>query len=481
MYTQFFKIFIFILISSGCSDWLELKPIDDLVQDDFWQTKEDVEAILMGAYAKFASMDEDLFIYGEIRGDMIEPENATNRQSDLMRENILPTNRYCRWSNFYQVINYCNYVIEFANIVKERDPTFTTFRMEGYKSEAYFLRSLSYFYLVRIFKEVPFVTRSSQTDNQDFFISKYADTTILREITEDLIDARIYATENYPEHIDNRGRATKQAFNALLADISLWRFNYSDVITYCDQIINSNKYFLLNGSQWYSIYYPGNSLESIMEFQFDQGLGQENNTYELTIEDKRFRASIYAQDLLRVSEQIRKNGSYRPTDFLIWKYAGTQADALTSRSAAERRNANWILYRLADIILMKAEALNQLGQEDQAVELVNQIRRRALIPSVTKPGSTNDIEDLILEERARELAFEGKRYFDLVRMGRRNDYARMSTFIERLIQNVNPSQRFVLSTKLTDPYSWYLPVHIDELEANINLEQNPFYKSFTDF
>lgn len=474
-------ILILFLILSGCSDWLELKPIDDLVQDEFWQTKEDVKAVLMGAYAKFASIDDDLFIYGEIRGDMIEPERATNRQEDLMTENILPTNRYCRWDDFYEVINYCNYVIEFADIVKERDPTFTTFQMEGYKSEATFLRSLSYFYLVRIFKEVPFVTQSSQTDNQDFFLEKSADTTVLRLIKEDLVDAKIYATENYPEYTDNWGRATKSAFNALLADISLWQFEYNDCVLYCDEILNSSKYVLVHGSQWYSIYFPGNSLESIMEFQFDQGLGQENEMYELTIEDERFKASIYAQDLLGVAEQIRKDGSYRPTDFLIWKYAGTQPDALTGRSSAELRNANWILYRLADVMLMKAEAQNQLGDEDQAMELVNTIRQRAFMPPLTKPGSSTDIEDLILEERARELAFEGKRYFDLVRMGRRNNYARKNAFIERIIQNVNPSQRFVLSTKLTDPYGWYLPIHIDELEANINLEQNPFYESFTDF
>jgi len=64
-------------------------------------------------------------------------------------------------------------------------------------------------------------------------------------------------------------------------------------------------------------------------------------------------------------------------------------------------------------------------------------------------------------------------------MGRRNDFQRKSVFIERIIQNVTPSQRYVLATKLTDPDGWYLPIHIDELEANVNLEQNPYYESFT--
>lgn len=473
-------LLLIIFIGTGCEDWLEQKPLDELVQDEYWQTKEDVEAILMGAYAKFASMDSYLLMFGELRGDMIEPENPTTNQRNIMEGNIVPNNSYTRWDDFYEVINYCNYVIEFSDIVKDRDPTFTQFQLDGYKSEAIYLRSLSYFYLVRIFKEVPLVLNSSRSDDQDFFIKKSADTTVLRVITENLLEAKVYAQENYPSLIDNWGRATKTAFSALLADISLWQFKYDDCLDYCDEI-DVGVYPLVHGSQWFSIFYPGNSLESIFEFQFNQGMGQPNNLYDLTYDDERFKASIYAQELLGVGEPARKNGSFRPGDFIIWKYAGATPDALTVRSSSVLRDANWIVYRMADILLMKAEALNQIGKGDEAIDMVNEIRFRAMIPSVSKPSTVNGIEDIILEERARELAFEGKRYFDLLRMGRRNDYSRKSAFIERIIQNVSPSQRFVLATKLSDPNGWYFPIHIDELEANINMVQNPYYESFTNY
>ena len=80
-----------------------------------------------------------------------------------------------------------------------------------------------------------------------------------------------------------------------------------------------------------------------------------------------------------------------------------------------------------------------------------------------------------MQERALELGFEGKRWFDLVRMGRRNDYARKSTLIEIIVSNVPSTQKRILATKLTNPLGWYMPIAETEIERNPNLEQNPYY------
>ena len=84
-------------------------------------------------------------------------------------------------------------------------------------------------------------------------------------------------------------------------------------------------------------------------------------------------------------------------------------------------------------------------------------------------------EDAIMEERALELAFEGKRWFDLLRMGRRNNYARKDQLIEVIVSNVPSTQKRILAAKLNNPLGWYLPVFEDEIERNRNMEQNPFY------
>jgi hypothetical protein len=106
---------------------------------------------------------------------------------------------------------------------------------------------------------------------------------------------------------------------------------------------------------------------------------------------------------------------------------------------------------------------------------LNMIRDRALVAPLAISNSIDAYEDAIMDERALELAFEGKRWFDLLRMGRRNNYARKAKLVELIIKNVPSTSKRILSAKLTNPQGWYLPVHKDEIERNKNLVQNPYY------
>jgi hypothetical protein len=162
-------------------------------------------------------------------------------------------------------------------------------------------------------------------------------------------------------------------------------------------------------------------------------------------------------------------------EYKPWKYAGVAPDQKTARPSAIRKAANFIIYRYADIVLMKAEAYSQLGMFNEAEEEINKIRSRALMEPLTISTSEDAFEDAILEERAKEFAFEGKRWFDLMRMGRRNDFQRKNILIEIIIQDANSTQRLVLASKLSDPNGWYLPIYEDELERNANLVQNSYY------
>jgi hypothetical protein len=124
---------------------------------------------------------------------------------------------------------------------------------------------------------------------------------------------------------------------------------------------------------------------------------------------------------------------------------------------------------------MKAEALSQMGNYSEALTYLNYSRSRASRPQVSPGNSPAAFEDAIMEERARELAFEGKRWFDLMRMGRRNSYARASKLIEIMIKDVPSTQKRILQTKLRNPLGWYLPISKSELEYNKELVQNPYY------
>ena len=109
------------------------------------------------------------------------------------------------------------------------------------------------------------------------------------------------------------------------------------------------------------------------------------------------------------------------------------------------------------------------------MQIINEIRERANIATRSIAFNAVAFEDAILEERALEFAYEGKRWFDLLRMGRRNNYARKNKLIEVMVSNASSTQKRVLAAKLTNPLGWYLPIYNSEIERNIKLVQNPYY------
>lgn len=482
---RLFIILIFVVgFQFSCSKYLELIPPGGLVRQEFWKTKEDVEAVLMGAYQSFASLDGALFTYGEARGDMVKADvSLGSAQRNLMESNIYPDNWLCNWDQFYKVINYSNDVIKNAPKVQKIDNTFTDFHLKGLLSEAIFIRSLAYFYLVRIYQDVPFVLEPSENDDVEFYLPLSKGEDILAALVKDLNEYRAFATDGYKTLAEVKGRATKGAYDALMADISLWSFDYPACIEYCNRVLANKDYVLMPNQRWYEIFYPGNSLEGIFEFQFSDKLQQKNSLYGLTNRygtqyDPSTRAveifaKKYAVELTRGEDaSITKLSE---DDYLIWKYVGRAPDGKTERAGVDQNSANWIVYRLADIYLMKAEALSQLNRFTEAALLLNTIRDRANVVPVSLGNSSTVFEDAIMEERALEFAFEGKRWFDLLRMGRRNNYARKDKLVEIIIKNVPSTQKRILSAKLTNPLGWYLPIYKSEIERNKNLVQNPYY------
>jgi starch-binding outer membrane protein, SusD/RagB family len=478
-------VIIAVFMQVSCNDWLELLPPGGLIREEFWKTKEDVDAALMGAYDAMARLDNLFFLFGEIRADMVKGDvNQSGDQRRISQNNIYPENGMANWNRFYQVINYCNEVIKNAPLVQQIDNTFTDYQLKGLMAEAYFLRSLTYFYLVRIYKDVPLVLEPTESDDTDFYLPKSDEAVVLAQITKDLEENRNFAiAEGFATLAEIKGRASKAAFDALLADIALWSFDYEKVLQHIARIEANREIVLMPSGKWFEMYYPGNSLESIFEFQYDQSKSQNNSLYDLTQRlsynyDPSQRAlemfaRRYARELVRGEDvSIRR---YSDDDYIIWKYVGTAPDGNTTRTGTLLRSANWIVYRLADVYLMKAEALSQLGRFNEALQYINIIRDRADVGPLALPNSATAFEDAILEERALELAFEGKRWFDLLRMGRRNNFARKEKLIEIIVRNVPSTQKRILAVKLTNPLGWYMPIFDRELERNSQLVQNPYY------
>src|SRR5690554_3341992 len=282
---KYLSFILGILFTYSCSnDWLELLPPGGLIKEEFWQSKEDVEAVLMASYESFAAMDRTLFLHGELRGDLLQRgPNIASREQNIMENNIYPDNNFTDWSSFYKIINYCNELLKNAPLVQEIDNTFTDFQRQSYMAEAYFLRSLAYFYLVRIYHEVPFITVPSESDNVEFYYSKSSEEHILNQIVADLNANRAFAPSgSFITIEENKGRASKASYDALLAEIALWRFQYEEALQHIAKIEEIVELDLMPPGKWFEIFYPGNSLEGIFEFQFDGDRDQRNNMYGLT-------------------------------------------------------------------------------------------------------------------------------------------------------------------------------------------------------
>lgn len=474
-----------LFIQVSCSNWMELIPPEGLIKEEFWKTKEDVESVLIAAYESFSVMDRSLFLYGELRGDLLKGGlTQSSDEQNIMENNIYPDNSFCNWGNFYKVINYCNEVIKNAPLVQKIDNTFTDFHKQSYMAEAYFLRSLCYFYLVRIYHEVPLMLEPTDSDNTDVYLPKSTEEEVLTRIVNDLNENRTYAPSgSFITIAANKGRASKAAFDALLADIALWRFKYDEVLSHVEKIEALEDLLLMPGAKWFEIFYPGNSLESIFEFQYDGNINQPNGTYDLTQQNSlQYSSSQKAIEIFAfefTNELVRGEdvsiAKISENNFIIWKYVGQAPDGKTVRSGTDRYSCNWIVYRLADVLLMKAEALSQLGRYNEALQIINEIRNRANVATRNIAFNAVAFEDAILEERALEFAYEGKRWFDLLRMGRRNNYARKNKLIEVMVSNASSTQKRVLAAKLTNPLGWYLPIYNSEIERNIKLVQNPYY------
>lgn len=489
-------LFAVIISTAACNKWLDLKPQDGIVGDEFWQTKEQVDAAVTGIYASLLgspdnniSLAEYFFIWGESRGDMVTPGfRATSDEYDLVNLNILPTNGFSSWRVVYQSINYCNTVIDLAPAVRSLDNTFTEEHLNRALGEALTIRSLLYFYLVRTFNDVPLKLTATTSDEELEPIAKSGSDVVLNQIVSDLKKAEPFLPLTYNSNIKDKGRATRYTLNAILADVYLWMDKYAECAAECDKIISSSRFGLIGGdlSLFNEIYFTGNSSESIFELQFD---AQKLNPFYFMHQSSTRRWSaaphlmeeVFGVDVINPEPIVDKRGegtSLRASDLSIWKYIGAN-DAGTSLRAPEQSYAHWIFYRYADVLLMKAEAINQLDQPLEASRLVKTIRERANALDFAMPmdsTSVQGMEEYILQERQREFAFEGKRWYDVLRNAKRNNYQRLNYLLNMVGTSIPQERQQAAFNKLRDKNSHYLPVYLYEMQTNKLLVQNPFYK-----
>jgi len=527
-----------LIISGSCTDWLNIKPLDRMVLDDYWKTKNDVESVVLACYRAMEEPDfmERIISAGELRSDNVIVDlnrlKSTQAQVDISDVNISATNDLLPWKSFYMVINYCNTVLKYAPDVVNIDPEYTSGYLHAHEAEARTIRALAYFYLVRIYRDVPYIDFPYSEDTQEFNVPKMSGDEILERQIAELNEAEKSALKVWGNTSQQKGRVTKNTVRALLADIYLWLGRYDDCIDACNRILPdvvgenevinpdlatgaelrliSNRMNYTNSFQ--SLFVTQNSMESIFELQFNQTV-ENSKIYTLYGNSSnigQFAASPVVQDIFTANDFINDlrgkfsfintvttSGTSVQGFSQIFKYIGINYIVMSNAvgymfRTSTTANINWIIYRLADVYLMKAEALverNTGSDLSDALALVNLIYMRSN-PDQRPLLDTNypdqdAMRKLVMDERQREFLFEGKRWFDLMRLARKEDkssaagkdsHPNMLDYVARKYQfNAD-----VVRSKLRNTDALYLPVAQKELIANGALVQNPYYVGIFD-
>jgi hypothetical protein len=515
--------------ATSCNDWLDLLPNNEQVSDDYWQSKEDVEAVLMSGYYYMRKAVPIQIYWGELRGGSFYTLSSGDTYK-AQSFDILPTNSLANYTTLYQVINMANSVLEYAMSVD--DDTYFESQRQSHMCEAYFMRAYAYLTLVKTFKEVPLITKAYTTDKQDFNVPKSSEEEIIAQIKADMKAALATgaAKTTYDEDWENKGRVTKYALQALMADVCLWNHDYDECIQYCNELIDCpdagiHPVFITNTNSWFDIFYPGNSNESIFELNWDNTLSGSNSSNGFTgyfswgTNTNMVATASAQQSMMTETTEVMANenltaatgnrigrmfmSSYvcgtsadtydkytTASYYYLYKYKGT--DVVDIGNLRTANDANFIVYRMAEILLMKAEALlmkdNSEAGWKSAIALVNQIRNRAGLKNYqgwSDDEATWDLTQLdrktilreIIDQRQMEFLGEAKRWYDVLRVYRYGDadFDYESMAVDLVIEGVQTTTFTRVETVLANPYAWYLPLPDDEVKANRQLKQNPYY------
>lgn len=384
-------------MSTGCADYLEVTPENSQVADDYWRTEADVENILFGGYYNLRSTVETYLIpWGEVRLGMVYNAQSTTK---LQSWQMTSSQSLCDWSTFYKIINIANTVLERASEAQAADDTYSEAALRSHYCEAYFLRALSYFYLVRNFRDVPMPLKAYADDNIEINLPKSDEATVIEQIKNDLRQALATgaAKESFSSTWETKGRATKWAIYALMADVCLWSEDYASCLQFCDALLNAkgakSPAFMATPtrSNYMSMFNPGNSNESIFELQYNYEEEQTNNLpilFDDVHADKVYAVSPEAcSDFVNEYTSIVGDGEGSPVSLressrtyhasfypgagagmayglskgYVWKYIGSTTE--DKKRTSTYYDPNFIIYRMADIMLMKAEAAFRLLQE----------------------------------------------------------------------------------------------------------------------
>lgn len=485
---QFLIVGILVSTTGSCKKFLDLQPISTATTGNAYNTADDAEAALIGTYSSFTI---NYYIWQNINLSDVIADNAyaggdNPNLFELDATTILPTNTVIldTWTGLYSGIKRANIVL--AKVPAINDPKFIiNGRKDQILGEAAFIRAFHYYQLVKAYGGVPLML--DPVESADPVATNKPRASVSDVYTQIITDLQ-FALQRLPDTYGtdasvNKGRATKGAANALLAKVYAQKpdRDYSKVLDYCNAVVNSTAGYTLLAT--YDFLFDAahyNNAESILEQEF-LSPSKTNFGPQLVLPPSKSAANYRkfitpSKDLAKTFDNegdvIRKASMIYfetvPFSDEYWALGGGSVPfsykwRTTNGSASTNRE---YLLRLGDIVLLKAEALNELGRTPEAAVEVNRIRTRVKLANT--PATTQATMRLAIEkERRLELAMEGQRWDDLRRYGRAIDV--MNSVVEiDLRTNTRVNYNMTVNKQL-------LPLPQQELDRNNLMVQNPGY------
>ena len=608
---------------TSCEDYLTLYPTTSITEEEFWNTRNDVDNVRAAAYYQMTQCTGKILAWGEFRSDNVELSDMSKANYRYMQEAVLqPSENLYDWSAFYKGINFCNKVLEHGQqmVDKGTDPSFTNVEWQPMKAEMVSLRALYYFYLVRSFRNVPFVRHSISTDAEALVAREKAvpGQVIMDSLIHEVEAVLPTAAINYGRNSSNKGRWTRTSIHALLADMYLWRAGMvyngrakgfpvvnekgdtlsaaqekslatdlmKKTISHADYVIKEQMdEFKLNldlnnvpqddkrRAQTYPLIQSEASSSGIFDAGYSDVLGSQNSSesvFELQYDGVNVKNGVITEmyygnsgsggyksglmlanpslfskdapvdpakgygrtDMRFVSYALRTDESAKTNAVSIVKgaaknvfinFSGTALGDITkstgsySMQEASSQSTNWPVYRLSDMMTLKAEAMARLAgfglpdyPERDTYRILDELFRRNNPTADTVAAASNlfckrlrsykafkaeDDKDgtgwkkryedygsplkLAFNERQREFLGEGKRWYDIVRecefRGATKDVLSDWVGLSSVVRN-----------RLRSLWSLYNPIYLEELKVNGKeygsktgqLTQNPAWEKY---
>ena len=462
-----FTLVLGIVVLAGCSEdrFLDVTNENELNSENFYSRIADFDMALNAVYSAVKSLD--LFCqqyYSQTLLPLAHTSDYWNAQS-RNEVNSADWHVYTTWRGWYRVVARANDVIENApEFLRENNPTDSeTEQLDEILGQAHFLRGFAYFHLVRLWGEAPYTVDPERLAVP--LILKVASTreemmqprVTVREVYDQIILDFETAEEKLPDSWDteNIARVNRAVATAFLGKVALYMGEDNLARTYFEEILNNPAYALVPFDLYDDLFQGKNEFSEESIFELNYTIDMEQNIWEnglgsgIALEcapPGRGWSNVtpHGVNILRFGNDPRLAVcTYAPTD-LAADINGNMVEAGESEfnytghsfrkyvpqdysvySTNRNSGTNYFIMRLADVYLMYAEVMNNLGMDNIASEYMNKVRRRAYGFSPDSPEAGVDytgltdigLRDSIREERFRELFAEGHRWFDIVRWG----------------------------------------------------------------